>query len=245
MISRYYYKLRLNLLHLPAILFSKKLNLRDKVVIVSPHPDDEILGCAGLIQKLLNNKKDVYVIMLTKGEAVWDKTLIDPQIVVENRRELTIKAANIVDLSMDKFLFLDWGDGKLSETENNDLREKELFTILNKLKPDVIFTPHTLDYPTDHFFATEIVKSTLKKYNISTNLAYYCVWLWTGSYRIFFKLNWNKARIITMNKHELLLKKSAIDAYIKPLTHFGKPYSGELGNLPKCCKWKRELFFEE
>ena len=41
---------------------------RDRVVIVAPHPDDEVLACAGVIQQALAAGADVRVIYLTYGD---------------------------------------------------------------------------------------------------------------------------------------------------------------------------------
>ncbi|MBI4128572.1 MAG: PIG-L family deacetylase [Parcubacteria group bacterium] len=44
------------------------ISLRNQVIfIVSPHPDDEVLGCGGLIHKAKNNGARVYVLYLTVG----------------------------------------------------------------------------------------------------------------------------------------------------------------------------------
>lgn len=32
---------------------STSLQLKDKILIVAPHPDDEVLGCSGLIQRMI------------------------------------------------------------------------------------------------------------------------------------------------------------------------------------------------
>jgi len=44
------------------------INSKDTVLIVSPHPDDAILSCAGIIQESLRHKAKVYVLYITSGE---------------------------------------------------------------------------------------------------------------------------------------------------------------------------------
>jgi len=41
----------------------------DRVLIVAPHPDDETLGCAGLVQQALARGAEVHVVTLTNGDA--------------------------------------------------------------------------------------------------------------------------------------------------------------------------------
>ena len=38
------------------------------LLVVAPHPDDEIIGCGGLINKIKENGGRVYVLYLTVGE---------------------------------------------------------------------------------------------------------------------------------------------------------------------------------
>lgn len=38
------------------------------VLVVAPHPDDEVIGCAGVILRTLDAKKHVAVVVLTNGD---------------------------------------------------------------------------------------------------------------------------------------------------------------------------------
>jgi len=54
----------------------------DRILIVSPHPDDESLGCAGLIRRAVARGSEVHVAILTNGEAfresaMWEQRKID------------------------------------------------------------------------------------------------------------------------------------------------------------------------
>ena len=39
-----------------------------KLLVIAPHPDDEVIGCAGLIQKIKNGGGKVFVLFLTVGD---------------------------------------------------------------------------------------------------------------------------------------------------------------------------------
>jgi LmbE family N-acetylglucosaminyl deacetylase len=41
----------------------------DRVLVVAPHPDDETLGCAGVIQQALARGAEVHVVTMTNGDA--------------------------------------------------------------------------------------------------------------------------------------------------------------------------------
>ena len=40
------------------------MNLSKKYLIIAPHPDDEILGCGGTINKIIKNKGQVAVLTI-------------------------------------------------------------------------------------------------------------------------------------------------------------------------------------
>lgn len=48
------------------------LGLRSPILIVSPHPDDDILASGGLIQRALSLGKSIFVLYLTAGDANTD-----------------------------------------------------------------------------------------------------------------------------------------------------------------------------
>ena len=69
-------KLRVNALHGIANIRAGSIEPKESLLIIAPHPDDEVIGCAGLIQRSLNKGNDVYVIILTGGEASHRKKRI-------------------------------------------------------------------------------------------------------------------------------------------------------------------------
>ena len=45
------------------IIFTKE----DRIAVIAPHPDDEILGCGGTIARHISEGNDVYVCIVTSG----------------------------------------------------------------------------------------------------------------------------------------------------------------------------------
>lgn len=46
---------------------NKPLFIRERILIIAPHPDDEVLGCSGLIQRSLKEGKAIDVVILSGG----------------------------------------------------------------------------------------------------------------------------------------------------------------------------------
>ena len=92
----------------------------DRIVIVAPHPDDEILGTGGLIQQALAAGADVRIVYLTNGDhnqvafklyhgKLW---LRAPQYLAygEERRREAIAATELLGLPADHLTFLGYPD---------------------------------------------------------------------------------------------------------------------------------------
>ncbi|MCS7181407.1 MAG: PIG-L family deacetylase, partial [bacterium] len=101
----------------------------EKIIIFAPHPDDEILGCAGLIQKIINNMGKVYIVYLTNGDhnqipyRIYEKKIILNPIdyikLGEIRRKESIEATRSIKINEKDLIFLGYPDfGTLKIWEN-------------------------------------------------------------------------------------------------------------------------------
>jgi LmbE family N-acetylglucosaminyl deacetylase len=92
----------------------------DRLIIVAPHPDDEILGTGGLIQQALAAGADVRVVYLTNGDhnqvafkLYHGKFWLRPKQYLaygEERRREAIKATGLLGLPADHLTFLGYPD---------------------------------------------------------------------------------------------------------------------------------------
>ncbi len=94
----------------------------DRIVVVAPHPDDEVIGAGGLIQQALAKGADVHVIYLTNGDhnqvafKLYTHSLFlrarQYLSFGERRRNEAIAATGMLGLKPDALVFLgypDWG----------------------------------------------------------------------------------------------------------------------------------------
>lgn len=67
------------------ILFGKKIKIPSKknILIISPHPDDEIFGCGNLIYAFTKNNNKVSILFLSKGEK--SAPLVEESELIEKR----------------------------------------------------------------------------------------------------------------------------------------------------------------
>lgn len=96
--------------------------LRGPILIVAAHPDDDILGCGGFIQRALKLGKKVFVVFLTNGDANEDsiRSYMHQPITSTAFRELgftryreAIRAQRLLGLSRQNLFFLGFPDGLL------------------------------------------------------------------------------------------------------------------------------------
>jgi LmbE family N-acetylglucosaminyl deacetylase len=235
-----YRYLRIFILRLFTLIYSeKKWSLPQTILIIAPHPDDEVLGCAGLIQKLITAGKEVHVIILSGGEASHNGCCpIDKQTLINERRQLSIKAAKLLNLSKEHLHFLNYPDGDIKFENPETIQLKEL---IHTIQPNAIFVPHDKEGWSDHIEAQNIIRKLISE-ETSTELYEYCVWFW---YYNSWNIDWKNGYLIKMNSAEHQLKNKAINAYIYPKASCGKPWSGDLPRVfVKANRWNKELYFK-
>lgn len=231
-------KTRIHLIH--ALLFKRPtLHLPNTFLVVAPHPDDEIIGCAGLIHRALQTGKQVDVVILSGGEKSHSGCChINEKTLMEARKDLSRRAAQIVGLPLEHLHFLHYPDGGIiyNHAETNRLKQ-----LINEIKPDAIFIPHKREGWNDHVETGRIIKKLTK--DCTELLLYeYCVWFW---YYNVWQIDWKNAYCIRMNPEQHVTKLKAIEAYITPLAPCGKPWSGVLPKVfIKANQWNKELYFK-
>ncbi len=228
--------LRIAILHL-LYRCRPSLPLSDNTIIIAPHPDDEVIGCAGLIQTLIERGAPPHVIVLTGGEGshrgCCDTSAED---ILAARHQLTQKAAATLGLPVSHIHCLSYPDGgvSLEHPETDRLRE-----LLVQLSPKSLFVPHRGEGWSDHLQAAEITKYLLKGQKVS--IYEYCVWMW---YYNVWHLDYRNACVLRMSRTQHQRKLQAIDEYVTPLAPCGKPWSGVLPKpFLKAARWNTELFF--
>jgi len=113
-----------------------------KVLIVSPHPDDEVLGVGGTLARLANEGNDITVAIVTKG---WEPLF--PKSQVEQVR-LEAHAANKV-LGVKSLRFMDLPVTKLNTIPKHQLNE-EFENLIKQEEPELVFLPFCGDRHEDH-----------------------------------------------------------------------------------------------
>jgi LmbE family N-acetylglucosaminyl deacetylase len=140
---------------------------QQRILILAPHPDDETLGCGGLISKAKAAGAEVYVQFLTVGDTA-DHSERGFSTAVERYAEIKEVA--------DHFRWDDWhiafpGDEyhlKLDRMPRFELVgaiERHSPLSIDTLRPTLVCAPHRTSYNQDHQAAAEAAHTALRPSN--------------------------------------------------------------------------------
>jgi LmbE family N-acetylglucosaminyl deacetylase len=104
------------------------------VLVIAPHPDDEILGAGGTIAKRALNGDEVYVCVVTKG--------CEPLFSEESVRQVRSECKNADEfLGVKETIFMDFPAAMLETVPRYKLND-EIVKVVQKVKPDEVYIPH-------------------------------------------------------------------------------------------------------
>lgn len=108
------------------------------VLIIAPHPDDEVIGMGGTLHQMIQNGCAVHVLYLTLG-------------LNNIMREEAQKSSNFLGYTT---TFFDYADKEIPCTQDSF---SKLVEVLEAHKPDIVFLPFMLDDHDDHRRASQLL----------------------------------------------------------------------------------------
>ena len=192
-----------------------------RAVVIAPHPDDEVLGCGGLLQLLAAARRTLQLISVTDGSASHpgsDHWPVERLSVV--RPQESAEALRRLGLPMHR---LQWLRGGFPDTQVA-ARESMLCEYLTRyLQPDdVIFTTWREDGHSDHeAVGRASVEAALRMGAICHELP---VWAWHWATPEDAIVPWERARKILLSPEQVARKRHAVHAFTSQLG--GDPEAG-------------------
>ncbi len=141
--------------------------MKENILIIAPHPDDEVLGCGGVMRLYANDNHNVYVLIVTRGTA---RLYSDERIKLG--RSQALQAHSI--LGVTETFFLDFPAPELDTIPIASISES-IADIISKLKISMLFIPHRGDIHIDHlivFNAAIVSARPVGDYSIRSIFAY-------------------------------------------------------------------------
>jgi N-acetylglucosamine malate deacetylase 1 len=159
-----------------------KSNGDGSVLVIAPHPDDEVLGVGGTIARFADEGRCVRVAIVTKGSPEH----FDNELIEVGRREAR-EAHRLLGVA--ETLFLDLPAARLDQIPHVTLNAA-LLQVVEQTRPGIVFVPFRGDLHRDHQL---VFDSSLVALRPTNGLVVEEI----VAYETLSETNWNAARGVT------------------------------------------------
>jgi len=176
-------------------LVNPEFLLYDKILIFSPHPDDDVIGMGATIKKFLQSKKDCIVCYQTSGANGGD---------IDIRQTEAINSLRILGLeNTDNIIF---GNSPFYANKTNISEQDELYfmNIIQRVQPDAIFFAGDINDPHQtHLHCHNILLKCFEQLPTIPIWKYYSAWNSPESYDKveYFDHNMMQLKIESIKAH--------------------------------------------
>ena len=198
-----------------------------KIVAFFAHPDDETLAMGGSLNKLKSEGSEIFIVIPCTGINAR-KNKQNKNTVKKNLLTLKKdckKALNYLGISSRNIYFVKFSD---NEIDNHSLLSLTQWfeNILEKIKPDTIFTHHKFCTNIDHQYCHEAaVLATRPMQNFNINLISAEVPSSTGYVK---PTQWEPNFFIELSKNDIKKKMNAMEMYSTERRKYPHPRSPEV-----------------
>jgi LmbE family N-acetylglucosaminyl deacetylase len=150
-----------------------------RVLVLAPHMDDEVIGCGGTIARHIAAGATVDVVFLTDGRfghpRVYRAQGAEREKAARELMTLRKQEAQHAqgELGVSSLRFLDAVDTLLAGSRRV---ETSLGEILRSLRPDIVYLPHFLEHHPDHRAASTLLLAAAEQAGVDFECCGYEVW---------------------------------------------------------------------
>lgn len=129
--------------------------MNKRVIVLAPHPDDEVIGCGGTLLNHKRNGDRIFIVYLTTGEVfLRDKEQYEKKVVVRKS-----EAKSVCDKG--NFEFLYWSNIQARSIRDNYINlQKDIIKIFQYVRPNYIYIPNEEEKDTDHSITNSLSKES-------------------------------------------------------------------------------------
>jgi LmbE family N-acetylglucosaminyl deacetylase/CelD/BcsL family acetyltransferase involved in cellulose biosynthesis len=143
--------------------------MASRVLVISPHPDDEAIGCGGTLRRHFLAGDRVRVVFLTSGDLGGHG--LDPAETAHRRDGEARESAGI--MRIEEIEFWRERDGALRSMR---LLVERLAATAESLRPDLIYVPGEQEAHSDHRAAAGVVRAACKGVTVRPRVLMFEVW---------------------------------------------------------------------
>ena len=142
-----------------AIPYEAAVLMGERLLVLAPHPDDEVIGCGGVVALHLKERRKVRVIVATDGTAA--EAAGDDRDAYRIRREAESSAALERLGRGAEVEFLRFRDRELDASR--DLLASQLRGQLDAFKPDLVLVPSPIEFHPDHLALSRVFCAVVER----------------------------------------------------------------------------------
>lgn len=148
---------------------------RASAVVFAPHPDDETLGCGGVVCKKIAAGAEVRFVFVTDG-AASHPGFSTPEDLRVTREQEAVEAVRRLGAPAEHATFLRFADGRAADhvTEIADRAQ----SLIEHWAPESVYVVHRGDPPADHVAVNTGVREAVQACNRPLSIFEYPVWYW-------------------------------------------------------------------
>ena len=168
------------------LVCNTSINHLNKILVIAPHPDDEIIGCGGLLIGMKKKGAKLGIIYLTDGRSTSGWKNAPPEILNTPRYHEARNVCNSIKVDMASYL-----DGVSGQLKTNRVLEESVSDFIVQFNPEVILIPFINDPHQDHIESNKILARALKISGITLNeimILSYEVWSFVPA-NIYYKID--------------------------------------------------------
>lgn len=196
--------------------------MKNRILIIAAHPDDEILGCGGTVSRLVKEGYEAFTLIL--GEGITSRNLIRDRKKCEEQIDVLkkqIQEANRIIGIKETFVY-DFPDNRFDSVALLDI-VKVIEEIKQNVKPNIIFTHYANDLNIDHKITyNSVLTATRPMIGECTKEIY--------SFEVPSSTEWNYPLSFNPDVYfdissTLDIKQKAMEKYISELRNYPHPRS--------------------
>lgn len=190
----------------PLDLLDVQLFRSKRVVIVAPHPDDEVLGCGGLMQQLVEENCRIIILAATNGTQSHPHSTKYSQAQLNDLRpQETLDALNSLGVSdHSERIALNLMDGQIH------LQTEQLKQALSRIvqPEDILICSYAFDGHPDHEAVGKTVQAFAKAHQLMC--LHVLIWAWHWAEPLDPRIDWSKAKAYTLTEQQLIKKHQSV-----------------------------------
>ena len=208
--------------NMPRLDVATNFSSQQRVCIFAPHPDDEILGCGGLLQQFAANGNHIILVHVTHGtQSHPNSQIYSPAKLNTIRPQESLEALKVLGIDHQvTIISLDLTDGEVFAQQAQFY--KKLAAIIQP--DDVLVTPFVHDGHPDHEATGQVVATCAKQQQLACYQVF--IWAWHWAEPADNRIPWSRAIKVDLSAEQLQRKTEAIACFksqIESDTSTGNP----------------------